>query len=177
VSHHRAVLDVLRDAQTPAYRPHTSVKTLGSACSDRARGRQVPDGAKRSSRSNGYSVTVSAESHGLVNERVSHHRVVLGVLRDAQIPAYRPHTSVQTLGCARIRCTRRVRGGARSNGYSVMVLAESHGLVNERMSHHRVESDVLRDAQTSASRSHTSVHILWCVLASDEQRVTETSSE
>ena len=48
---------------------------------------------------NGYSVTVSAESHGLVNERVSHHRVVLGVLRDAQTPACRPHTSVQTLGC------------------------------------------------------------------------------
>ena len=85
-------------------------------------------------------MTVSAESHGLVNERVSHHRVVLGVLRDAQIPAYRPHTSVQTLGCARIRCTRRVRGGARSNGYSVMVSAESHGLVNERVSHHRVVS-------------------------------------
>ena len=40
-------------------------------------------------------------------ERVSHHRVVLGVLRDAQIPAYRPHTRVQPLGCARIR---RVQG-------------------------------------------------------------------
>ena len=39
---------------------------------------------------------------------------------------------------AHIRCTRRVRGGARSNGYSVMVSAESHGLVNERVSHHRV---------------------------------------
>jgi hypothetical protein len=29
-------------------------------------------------------ITVSAESHFSVNERMSHHRVVLGVLRDAQ---------------------------------------------------------------------------------------------
>ena len=34
-----------------------------------------------------------------MNERVSHHRVVSGVPRDAQTPAYRPHTSVQTLRC------------------------------------------------------------------------------
>ena len=114
-----------------------------------------------------------------MNERVSHHRVVLSVLRDAQIPAYRPHTSVQTLGCARIRCTRRgrVRGGAQSNGYSVMVSAESHCLVNERVSQHRVVLGVLRDAQTSASRSHTGVQTLVCVIGSDEQRVTDTSSE
>ena len=69
------------------------------------------------------------------------------------------------------------RGGARSNGYSAMVSAESHGLENERLSHHRVVLGVLRDAQTSASRSHKSVQTLWCVLKSDEQRVTETSSE
>ena len=82
VSHHRVVLGVLRDAQTPVYRPHTCVQTLGSAWSDRAH-----QTARREARSNDYSVMVSAESHGLVNERVSHHRVVLGVLRDAQIPA------------------------------------------------------------------------------------------
>ena len=58
-----------------------------------------------------------------------------------------------------------------------MVSAESHGLVNERVSHHRVVLGVLRDAQTTASRSHNSVQTLWCVLKSDEQRVTETSSE
>ena len=58
-----------------------------------------------------------------------------------------------------------------------MVSAESHGLENERMSHHRVVLGVLRDVQTSASRSHKSVQTLWCVLKSDEQRVTETSSE
>ena len=34
--------------------------------------------------SNGYSVTVSAEEYRSVNERVPHHRVVSGVLRDAQ---------------------------------------------------------------------------------------------
>ena len=33
---------------------------------------------------NGYSVTVSAEEYLSVNERVPHHRVVSGVLRDAQ---------------------------------------------------------------------------------------------
>ena len=147
-------------------------------------GRQVPDGVKRSLRSNGYSVTVSAESHGLVNERVSHHRVVLGVLRDAPIPAYRPHKSVQSLGCARIRrCTTDgCRGGARSNGYSAMVSAESHGLENERLSHHRVVLGVLRDAQTSASRSHKSVQTFVCVMmiGSDmnrELQYTDTSSE
>ena len=58
-----------------------------------------------------------------------------------------------------------------------MVSAESHGLENEPLSHHRVVLSVLRDAQTSASRSHKSVQSLWCVLESDEQGVTETSSE
>ena len=70
-----------------------------------------------------------------------------------------------------------MRGGARSNGYSVMVSAESHGLVNERVSHHRVVLGVLRDAQTSASQSHKSVQTLVCVIGSDDQRVTDTSSE
>ena len=43
--------------------------------------------------SNGYSTTVSAEGNRLVNERVHHHRVVQGVLRDAQTQANRqlPH--------------------------------------------------------------------------------------
>ena len=50
-------------------------------------------------------------------------------------------------------------------------------LMNERVSHLRIVPSVRRDAQTSASRSHTSVHTLRCVLKSDEQRVTETSSE
>ena len=61
----------------------------------------------------------------------------------------------------------------------MMVSAESHGLplVNERVSHHLVVLGVLRDTQTSASRSHKSVQTLVCVLGSDDQRVTETSSE
>ena len=66
---------------------------------------------------------------------------------------------------------------ARSNGYSTTVSAEGNRLMNERVSHHRVVSGVLRDAQTSAYRSHKRVQTLWCVLESDEQRVTETSSE
>ena len=103
-------------------------------------------------RSKGDSVMVSAESHGLVNEQVSDNRVVLGVLRDAQTPVYRPHTSVETLGGARIRCTRRVRAGAQSNGYSAMVSAESHCAVNERVSYHPVVLGVLRGAQTYESR-------------------------
>ena len=64
-----------------------------------------------------------------------------------------------------------------SYGYSVTVSAEGHGSVNERVPHHRVVSGVPRDAQTSASRSHESVQTLVCVIGSDEQRVTDTSSE
>jgi hypothetical protein len=229
VSHHRVVLGVLRDSQTPVHRPHTSVQTLGCArirCTRRVRAHRIASGVVairsttigwyrrsdrststthtlwkgvyrsmhrplwrphtrmcsdqmhqtgviRSSNGNGYSVMVSAESHGLVNGRVSHHRVVLGVLRDAQTPVHRPHTSVQTLGCARIRrCTIDVcRGGARSNGYSAMVSAESHGLENERMPHHLVVLGVLRDAQTSASRSHKSVQTLECARIRCTRRV------
>ena len=54
---------------------------------------------QRRARSNGYSVTVSAEGNRLMNERVSHHRVASGVHRDAQTSASRSHKSVQTLWC------------------------------------------------------------------------------
>ena len=47
--------------------------------------------------SNGYSVMVSAEGHSLVNERVSYHRVVLGVLRDAQTYEFQSRTRIQKL--------------------------------------------------------------------------------
>ena len=40
--------------------------------------------------SNGYSTTVSAEEYRSVNGWVSHHRVVSGVLRDAQTWAFNP---------------------------------------------------------------------------------------
>ena len=86
-----------------------------------------------------------------------HHRVVLGVLRDAQTPAHRPHISVQTLGCAARSDTpdlQTVLGGARSNGYSVTVSVEGHGLANERV------LGVLRDAQTYELQSCTRVHNL-----------------
>ena len=59
---------------------------------------------QRRARSNGSSTTVSAEGNRLMNERVSHHRVVPGVRRDAQTSAFRSHTSsVHTLVvCAQI---------------------------------------------------------------------------
>jgi hypothetical protein len=50
-------------------------------------------------RSNGYSTTGSAEGNRLMNERVSHHRVVPGVRREAQTSAPRSHEIVQTLVC------------------------------------------------------------------------------
>ena len=84
-----------------------------------------------------------------MNERVSHHRVVSDVLRDAQTPAPWSHTSVQTLGVCSDRMNRELQTWARSNGYSRMVSVEGNRLMNERVSHHRVVSGVLRDAQTS----------------------------
>ena len=91
----------------------------------------APDGAREELESNGYSVMVSAEGHGLVNERVSYHRAVLGVLRDAQTRRNRPHKSVQTLKCVlnRMHQTVRRKEELESNGYSVMVSAEGHSLV------------------------------------------------
>ena len=67
-----------------------------------------------------------------MNERVHHHPVVPGVPRDAQTPVHRPHTSVQTLRCVLNRMhQRRCEEELKSNGYSVMVSAEGHNLVNE----------------------------------------------
>ena len=85
---------------------------------------------------------------------------------------------VQSLGCVlgpgeRGESQRR----ARSNGYSTTVSAEGNRLMNELVPHHRVVSGVPRDAQTSASWPHKSVQTLVCVIGSDEQRVTDTSSE
>ena len=59
---------------------------------------------QRRARSNGYSVMVSAEEHGSVNELVPHHRVVLDVVRDAQ-------TSV-CLGCTKAYSPSDVCSGA-----------------------------------------------------------------
>ena len=52
---------------------------------------------QRRARSNGYSVTVSAEEHGSVNELVPHHRVVSGVVMDAQTSVFESRTRVQKL--------------------------------------------------------------------------------
>jgi hypothetical protein len=60
---------------------------------------------------------VSAEGHCSVNERVSHHRVVSGVPRDAQTPASRSHKSVQTLGCGISLFVPQRTGELESNDY------------------------------------------------------------
>ena len=67
-----------------------------------------------------------------MNEWASHHRVVPGVRRDAQTSASRSHTSVQTLGCARVaRCTSQRTAELEGNGYSTTVSAEGNRLMNE----------------------------------------------
>ena len=87
-----------------------------------------------------------------MNERVSHHRVVSCLPRDAQTPASRSHKSVQTLGCVISLFVPQRTGELESNGYSTTVSAEGNRLVNERVHHHRVVQGVLRDAQTQANR-------------------------
>ena len=83
----------------------------------------------------------------------------------------RQYTSVQTLlGVLGSRCTSQRTSELDGNGYSFTGSAEGNRLMNEWVSHHRVVPGVRRDAQTSASRSDTNVHTLWCVLESDEQR-------
>ena len=84
-----------------------------------------------------------------MNERVSHHRVVSDVLRDAQTSASRSHKSVKTL-----------EEELESNGYSVMVSAEGHSLVNERLFYHRAVLSVPRDAQTYELQSRTHIQKL-----------------
>ena len=63
-----------------------------NVCSDR-----INRELQRRARGNGYSVTVSTEGHGSVNERVLHHWVVSGVLGDAQTSAIESLTRVQKL--------------------------------------------------------------------------------
>ena len=55
---------------------------------------------------------------------------------------------------AELSLYRVLSAGLEGNGYSVTVSAEGHGSVNRLVPHHRVVSCVLRDAQTSAPRSH-----------------------
>ena len=130
----------------------------------------------------GYSVAVSAQGYLSVIEWQIYHRVVSGVLRDAQTLPSQQHTSVQTLGCARAAMHQSAQSREfEGNSYSCTGSAEGNRLMNEGQLYHRVVSGVLRDAQTSASRSHTRVQsaprVCARIAGSDEQRVTETSSE
>ena len=93
-----------------------------------------------------------ADEYRLMNERVSHHRVVSGVPRDAQTLAPRSHASVQTLGCVISFFLPQRTRELESNGYQVTVSAEGVRLMSELVSHHRAVSGVPRDTQTSACR-------------------------
>ena len=86
----------------PASRPHTTYKRADPRMCARigCTTETVLGEVRGVARSNGYSVAVSGESHGLVDERVFNHRVVLGVLRDAQTPAYQPHRHTSVHLCA-----------------------------------------------------------------------------
>ena len=122
--YHRVVLSVPRDAQPPVSWSHTSVQPLGCVLAQLGSDeyRRVPE----TSLNNGYSVTVSAEGHGSVNERMCS-------------PSY-------VYVCSG-RMRRELQRRAGSNGYSVTVSAEAHGSVNELVPHHLVVSCVLRAAQ------------------------------
>ena len=52
------------------------------------------------------------------------------------------------LGVLGSRCTSQHTAELEGNGYSCMVLAEEYRSMSKRVSHHRVVSDVPRDAQT-----------------------------
>ena len=73
-------------------------------------------------------------------------RVCLGILKHRRLG--RIQACIPSGVCSD-RMNRELQTRARSNGYSCMVSAEGNHLMNERVSHHRVVSGVLRDAQTS----------------------------
>ena len=76
--YHRVLSGVHMDAQYRCLDANVQASSPSHVCSAR-----VNRELQRRARSNGYSTTVSAEGNHLMNERVSHHRVVSGVPRDA----------------------------------------------------------------------------------------------
>ena len=126
---------------------------------------------------NGDFCTGSAEGNRLMNRgssTIGYHRVCVWMLK------HRCLDNVQACSPSDVcsaRVNRELQRRARSNGYSTTVSAEGNRLMNKLVPHHRAVSGVPRDTQTSACRSHESVQTLVCVIGSDEQRVTDTSSE
>ena len=124
---------------------------LGSRCTSQrtTEARVIREGTK----SNGYRGTGPGERVGSVNERSSHHRMMLGQLHDAQTPANRPLPHVETArGVLGDWTHQTVQEGTESNGYRGTGPGERVGSVNERTSHHRVVSGQLHDTQTPANR-------------------------
>ena len=89
-SHHRVVSGQLHNAQTLANRSLSHVQTI-KYVSD-----LTHQTARKGTESSGYRGTGPSERVGSVNGQSSHHRVVSGQLHDAQTPANRPLTHVQT---------------------------------------------------------------------------------
>ena len=90
-SHHRVVSGQLHNAQTPVNRPLTHVQTTKYVLRFDA-----PQTAQEGTGSNRYRGTGPSERVGSVNDQSSHHRMVPGQLHDAQTPAKRSLTQVQT---------------------------------------------------------------------------------
>ena len=89
----RVVSGVLRVAQASACPGRILAHSPSDVCSGwMSREFAVWSYSETRSTCNGYSVIVSAEGHGSVNELVAHHLVLSGVLRDAQTPANRHHS-------------------------------------------------------------------------------------
>ena len=80
-------------------------------------------------------------------------------------PANRPRTHVHTTRCVlELDAHQTAQQGTESNGYRGMGPGERVRSVNEQLSHHRVVSGQLHNAQTPANRPRTHVHTTRCVL-------------
>ena len=94
-SHHRVVSGQLHNAQTPANRPLPHVNTARCVLELDAPRRRL----SRAPRVTDIMVMGPGERFRSVNERPAHHRVVSGQLHNAQTPANRPLTHVNTARC------------------------------------------------------------------------------
>ena len=87
--------------------------------------------ARKGTKSSGYRGTGPSERVGSVNGQSAHHRVVSGQLHDAQTPANRPLTHVQTAKYVSDLTHQTARKGTKSNGYRGTGPNERFGSVNE----------------------------------------------
>ena len=124
--------------------------------------------AQQGTESNGYRGMGPGERVRSVNEHLSHHRVVSGQLHNAQNTGQpTAHTRAYHQMRSRIGRTQTAQQGTESNGYRGMGPGERVRSVNEQLSHHRVVSGQLHNAQTPANRPRTHVHTTRCVLELD----------